>query len=62
MTFTIVGCGLAESVGLFGAIACFASGSMIALIAPGVSLLLLFAQFPTRDKAVRFAESITSQA
>lgn len=60
-TLTLIGCGLAEGWGLFGAIAYMLSGNQWALLAPLLAVLLLALQFPTRDKLSTFVSSVTGR-
>ncbi|MEQ1891838.1 MAG: hypothetical protein ABL998_04785 [Planctomycetota bacterium] len=47
---TLIGCALAESVGLFGAMAWFLGGASLLLAAPALALVAILAQFPSVER------------
>jgi hypothetical protein len=50
LQLTLIGCALAESVGLLGGIAYFLGAPPFLLAAPALALLAILAQFPTSER------------
>jgi F0F1-type ATP synthase membrane subunit c/vacuolar-type H+-ATPase subunit K len=48
---TLIGCALAESVGLFGAVVYFLGGSMLLLLAPALAVIAILAQWPGSERS-----------
>jgi hypothetical protein len=53
MTLAIVGAALAEGMGLFGTVALLLGAPWIALALPALSIVLILAQIPTRERMER---------
>lgn len=51
---TIIGCAMAEGVGLFGTVIYLVTGNKLGLVAAGVALVAILLQWPTEAKARQF--------
>ncbi|MCP4592873.1 MAG: hypothetical protein GY842_19225, partial [bacterium] len=59
---TIIGAAMAEGFGIFGITVYALTDNAPVLIAPGVALLALALQFPTRAKLAKLVSSVSGQA
>lgn len=55
---TIIAGAMVEGLGLFGILIYLVSGKTLALLAPGVAIILLAAIFPSQEKARQFESSV----
>jgi hypothetical protein len=60
-TLTIIGSGMVEGIGLFGAWIYLITANELGLLASGGAILMLMIMFPTQSSAERFTETITNQ-
>ena len=58
---TVLGAGMAEGPGLFGAVIYLLTQNSLALIAPALAVLVMLAMFPTDDRFGGFSITVTGR-